>query len=126
MKTNNCIKNLLKMICVLQRNSKVIESTKNDCTRRFLGPNINNICYNTRVITLYNKQGELFSVLYDDNGSTETSSTFRVIDVNNDSCTLLILKNEDDEYISTNQTLILNISCICAVKCNGDVIVNNL
>lgn len=126
MKTNSCIKNLLKLICVLQNNSEDIHTCNTGCTRPFLGPDVNAICYNTRVITLYNKQGDLFTTTYSDNGSINTSSNFRVLDVNDDCCTLLILSSDDGEYVSTRQSIIVNLNCICAVKCKGDFVVNNL
>lgn len=126
MKTNSCIKNLLKVICVLQDNSEDIHMFNTSCTRPFLGPDINAVCYNTRVITLYNKQGDLFTATYDNDGDPQTSFTFRIISVDDDCCTLLILNNTNGEYISTNQTIVVNLNCICAVKCNGDVVVNNL
>ena len=126
MKTNNCIKNLLKMICILQKNSEDIVTNDISCTKVFLGPNINNLCYNTRVITLYGKNGELLNISYNDNSLLSTSSTFRVIEVKDDSCTLLILRNNEGSYVSTGQTFTLNIGCICAVKCIGVVVINNL
>ena len=61
MKVNNCIKNLLKFICVLQQNSTELTFSSTNCTKPFLGPSIQGVCYNTRVITLYNKLGELFT-----------------------------------------------------------------
>ena len=53
MKSNKCIRNLLKLINLLQNNSINNCSMNDGCTKPFLGPSINNICYNTRVITLY-------------------------------------------------------------------------
>ena len=53
MTTNRCIKNLLKLICLLQDNSKDECFCDEGCTRPFLGPTINCICYNTRVATVY-------------------------------------------------------------------------
>ena len=126
METNNCIKNLLKFICVLQDNSENMFCLEDCCTKPYLGPTAINICYNTRVITLYNKQGNLFTAPYVTDGVINTSSTFRVVKVDDDCCTLLILENDGTNYISTRQTIVVKISCICAVKCEGDVIVNNL
>lgn len=126
MKSNRCIKNLLKLICVLQNNSEDIHTFNIGCNKPFLGPDVNAVCYNTRVITLYNKQGDLFTTAYNNNGVSDTSSTFRVVNVDDECCTLLILNNIDGEYFSTNQSIVVNLNCICAVKCNGDFVVNNL
>ena len=126
METNQCIKNLLKLICVLQNNSQNMACLDEGCTKPFLGPTITNSCYNTRVITLYNKQGTLFATSYIDNGDIKNSSNFRVQKVEDDCCTLLILNNVDGEFVSTRQTITVRLSCICAVKCIEDVFVNNV
>lgn len=126
MKTNNCIKNLLKLICVLQNNSRNMICLDEGCTKPFLGPSITSECYNTRVITLYNKQGNLFTANYLDNGVINNSSTFRVQNVSDDCCTLLILSNQDGEFVSTKQTITVKLSCICAIKCLEDAAVYNL
>ena len=127
MRTNSCIKNLLKFICLLQRNSLNTCALDGGCTRPFLGPIINNTCYNTRVITLYKRNGEIFEATYtDQNGNLNTSSLFRVNDVHHDCCTLLILNENNGEYISTGEYVTINIGCICAIKCLEDVVVENL
>lgn len=127
METNQCIKNLLKLICVLQNNSQNMTCLDEGCTKPFLGPTITNSCYNTRVITLYNKQGTLFTTNFvNTDGDIDSSSIFRVQRVEDDCCTLLILNNVDGEFVSTRQTITVRLSCICAVKCIEDVFVNNL
>ena len=127
MRTNSCIKNLLKFICLLQRNSQNTCALDGGCTRPFLGPIVNNICYNTRVITLYKRNGEIFEATYtDQDGNLNTSSLFRVSDVHHDCCTLLILNENNGEYISTGEYVTVNIGCICAIKCLEDVVVENL
>ena len=122
MKVNSCIRNLLKLILVLQNNSMDISCGSNDCSKPFLGPSLSIDCYNTRVITLYKKNGEIFSSTYGDS----SSSYFRIQSVSDDCVTLLILENTSDGYISTGEFITINISCICAVKCIEDVVVNNL
>lgn len=121
MKTNRCIKNLLLFINILQKNSVNRGCLDDCCNRPYLGPVISNDCYNTRVITLYNCQGSLFSVDYLFNNELVTSSTFRIQDIHDDCCTLLILNNENGTYSSTGQFVTIDISCIGAVKCLGDV-----
>ena len=44
MTTNRCIKNLLKLIALLQDNSKDDCCFEEGCTKPFLGPTINCIC----------------------------------------------------------------------------------
>ena len=74
MKNNNCIKNLLRLILLLQRNSVSSNCLESGCSRAYLGPSFNFICYNTRVITLYRKDGisqeELSENLHIDKGTT--------------------------------------------------------
>ena len=127
MQTNNCIKNLLKLIHVLQDNSKNLSCLDEGCLKPFLGPSLVDTCYDTRVITLYTKNGELFTAnYYDDNNVVNMSFLFRIQKVDDDCCTLLILVNDGDEYISTRQTITVKISCICAIKCIEDTVVTNL
>lgn len=127
MALNRCIKNLLKLICLLQDNSNNNCPTNDGCTKPFLGPTANCICYNTRVVTLYNKRGTLFTASYlDDSGNIQTSSLFRVEKVDGDCTTLLILSEEDNNYLSTNKYITVNIGCICAIKCIEDVVVSNI
>ena len=119
---NRCIKNLLRLICLLQENSENI-CQNNDCTRPFLGPGLNNICYNTRVITLYNKNGELFTAAYIDNTTEQTSSFFKVVSINDNTATLLILSENDGIFSSTNNYITINICCICAIRCITDTLI---
>ncbi len=125
MSTNSCIRNLLKFISLLQKNSLGTNKLYSNCTKPFLGPSINN-CYNTRVITLYKKNGKLLEVPYQDNNTSNTSSLFRINDVKDNCCNLLILTKQKDKYISTGNCITLNINCICAIKCLEDVVIDNL
>lgn len=127
MRNNNCIRNLLKLLCLLQDNSLNKCSLDDGCIKPFLGPTINNICYNTRVLTLYKKDGTIFSTNYTNtNNELISSNYFRVNSINDDCATLLILENNDGIYSSTKQFITINLRCICAVKCINDVVVDNL
>lgn len=101
MKNNNCLINLLKYILLLQNNS--IHSCN---------------AYNTRIITLYNKQGDVIT--------TNDSPYYRVNKIKDNCVELLVLSLNDDVYSSTGQYITVNIKCICAVKCIEDVNVNNI
>lgn len=128
MNGNRCIRNLLKLICLLQDNSTNNFPMDDGCIKPFLGPRINRICYNTRVLTLYKKNGKMFKTSYFDScdNITKTSGYFRVCNIKDDCCTLLILTTEEDKFISTNQFITVNLKCICAIKCLGDVAIDNL
>ena len=92
MTTNRCIKNLLKLIALLQDNSLDECCVEEGCTKPFLGPTINCICYNTRIITLYNKKGTILSANYMDNSNVvQTSTLFRVHKVDDNCVTLRVL-----------------------------------
>ena len=117
MSTKYCLKNLLKFIDVLQSNSSNLLFENFGCSKNFLGPSFSCYCYNTRVITLYTKDGTILSSQYDEANSSEY---FRICKVNDDCCTLLVLKRNEDSYISTNQYITVNLKCIFAVKCVAD------
>lgn len=121
MRSNHCIKNLLKLICLLQENSVNKHYLEDGCAKPYLGPTIDQICYNTRVITLYTKNGTLLSSNYDNNGSVGTSTFFRVEKVLDDCATLRVLVKDNDNYVSTNSFITVNLGCICAIKCIVDV-----
>ncbi len=129
MSSNNCIGNLLKLICLLQKNSTDSCLLDSGCSKPFLGSNMNCLCYNTRVIQLYRCNGTLMESTYEDNTNTNLSSNlYRVMSVNNNCCTLLILNydNANDSYNSTRQYITVDLNCIGAVRCIRDVTVNNL
>ena len=127
MTTNRCIKNLLRLINLLQENSQNKCRSNDGCLKPYLGPTSEAICYNTRVITLYTKNGTLFTAPYFNNDNLEVnSSLFRVEKVNDDCVTLLILREENGTYLSTNNFITVNLNCVCAIKCIVDTVVENL
>ena len=126
MKNNHCIRNLLKLICLLQENSINTGCLEDGCSKPYLGPNINNACYNTRIITLYNKNGTLLNSNYENNGEIKNSSFFRVEKVFDDAIVLRILDKNNNNYIATNNFITVNLKCICAIKCIKDVVIENL
>lgn len=120
--TNRCIKNLLKLICLLQDNSNIDCLDIDNCTRPFFGQANNYIYYNTRVISLYTKQGELFTATYIDNNNVEqTSSIFKVISVDSDTAKFLILSDTNGNITSTNNFITIKLSCIGAIRCLRDI-----
>ena len=121
--TNQCIKNLLKLICLLQDNSNIDCLDIDDCTRPFLGQSNNYIYYNTRVISIYTKKGDLFTVTYMNNNIEQTSSIFKVISVNNDTAKVLILNDSNDSITTTNSYITIKLSCIGAIRCLQDIVI---
>lgn len=119
--TNRCIKNLLKLICLLQDNSKIDCLDIDNCTRPFFGQANNYIYYNTRVISLYTKKGNLFTAEYMNNNTEQTSSIFKVISVDDNTAKLLILNDTNNTIISTNNYITIKLSCIGAIRCLQDI-----
>ncbi len=129
MSSNNCIGNLLKLICLLQDNSTDSCCLDSGCTKPFLCNNTGCICYNTIVIQLYRCNGSIMESAYvDENNTNLSSNLYRVMSVNNNCCNLLILNydSSNDNYSSTRQYITVNLDCIGAVRCIRDVTVNIL
>lgn len=122
-----CIAKILKVIEILQKNASC-DSCEDGCDKPFLGPTLNCICYNTRPITLYTRNGELFTANYPSNGSISTSNVFRVEKVNDCCAKLRILAfNEPTQtYIATNNFITVNLKCMCVVACLDDLALDNI
>lgn len=118
-----CIAKILRVIDVLQKES-VCEDLPDGCDRPFLGPNNGLTVYNTRPITLYSKDGSLFTVNYYVNNALTTSSVFRVENVNGCCATLRILEPSNGTYISTNEFVTVNLECFCIIRCLADISLN--
>lgn len=122
MKNNDhcCLAKILKVIDILQKECSP-ECYKEGCDRPFLG-NGEYLIYNTRPITLYNRDGSLFTASYYVNNVLTTSSVFRVEDVNECCARCRILQPETDSntYTATNQFITLNLECFCILSCLND------
>lgn len=74
------------------------------------------MAYNTIPITLYNCNGILNVLTY--STGTETSHLFRVECVRGDRfATLRVLINSNDEIICSDQTVTIDLDCICGIEC---------
>lgn len=62
MRGNNCILNLLKVINLLQKNSSSNCPIDISCSKPYLGPSPTMLCFNTRPISLYKRDGTVFEV----------------------------------------------------------------
>ena len=132
MENNNCLAKILNIINIIQNNAEKIECQDNSCTKPFLGPDTNILCFNTRPITLYRCDNSLVTLNYsNDNNEELTTSVFRVENVSNDSVDVLLLEETTDDdgnisYINTNTYATINLKCICAIRCLNDAIVDNV
>lgn len=113
MKNNNCILNLLKVIDLLQRNSSNHCIMEEGCNRPFLGPSINNCkCYNTRPISLYTKDGKVFTF--------SNTSFFRVEKIDGNCISLQALNKVNNTYTATGEFVTVFANCFCVVRCFPD------
>lgn len=129
---NCCLGKLLKVIDILQRNASSSECFDESCTRPYLGSAPNIICFNTRPVSFYTKDGTLFTANYTLDGTTNSSSVFRVEGVDNCCVKCRILRRNPDtsdvnrNFLATNEFITINLNCICVVTCLNDIIIDNL
>lgn len=123
MNNDNCLANILKVINVLQNNAERNDcDLNNSCTRPFLGDFPSIVCFNTRLVTFYRCDNSLVTLPFTFNGTTGTTTIFRVEGVTCNSVTVrLILDNGDGTYTNTNNFATINLDCICAIRCVGDI-----
>ena len=131
-KDSCCLEKLLKVIDILQKNTNGNDCFDESCTRPYLGSSPNIICFNTRPVTFYTKNGSLFTTTYTLNNTTNESSVFRVESVNNACVKCRILRPNPDtsdgtrKHLSTNEFITINLNCICVISCLEDIIIDNL
>lgn len=108
----NCIADIINKIIHLQRNS-FRKCCQEGCDRPFLGPDSLE-CYNTRPVSFYNcTTGDIWTV--------ENSTIFRVESLDGCCCTCRVLRFYDGTYQSTNDFFTINLKCVSAIKCYGDI-----
>ena len=127
-----CLGKLLKVINILQRNASGNDCFDESCTRPYLGSSPNIICFNTRPVTFYTRNGNIFTTTYTLNNVTNTSSTFRVESVDDCCVKCRILRPNPDTtdttraFLATNEFITINLDCICVISCLDDIIIDNL
>ena len=123
------ISETLNFILTLQKNSCCSDGTcPEGCTRPFLGPSTDTICYNTRPITLFTCcTGTNWTFPYEINGTTGTSTVFRIENVEGNCATfrVLIPTTIDDEtsYTLSNSYFTIDLDCVLALQCLPDTYV---
>lgn len=127
----NCLAKILNVIKVLQNNSLKTECQDNTCTRPFLGLNTEFVCFNTRPVVLYRCDNSPVTLNYTNDLGSQTTTVFRVESVSDDSVGVLLLEESTDSdgnvtYLNTNTYATINLDCVCAIRCLGDTIVNNV
>ena len=118
---SSCISDVLKRILLLQKQESDCDNYTG-CDKPFLGPIIQNACYNTRPILLYNCcTGNTWS--FDvtlDNGTIISSNVLRLESMDGCCCTCRVLNFTDGVYTSTNTFFTINLDCVSAIKCYAD------
>ena len=121
-----CLAKILKVIDIIQKESGFLDIDEG-CDRPFLVNTSGAFFYNTRPITLYNRDGSLFKVTYYVNNVATTSSVFRVEEVDDCCAKLRILSTvvSDDVtvYASTGEYVTINLNCFCVLQCLDDTYV---
>lgn len=121
-----CIAKILKVIDIIQKESKCIEVNEG-CDKPFLGNTSGSFVYNTRPITLYNRDGSLFTVNYYVDNVLTTSSIFRVEDIDGCCAKLRILSatvvDGVTTYQDTGEFVTINTDCFCVLQCLDDTFI---
>lgn len=134
-KDNNCVCSVLNTINDIQRNS-CSKDFLDTCDRGFLGQ----VCctnFNTRPVILYLCDGERFSAFYRNDTVASETVIFRVESIKNCCAKLRCLKlvssdpqvapifeniyNPAVSIESTNNFVILDANCCCAIQCLSDM-----
>ena len=122
-KNGMCLSELLEKILLLQQTES---RTRGGCDRPILG-NIPTLLANTRPINLYCCcTNRIWSMDYNFNGETGTSSVFRVESVNENTATLRILIPTEAGYTATDNFFTIDLDFISCIKCLNDSLVTNL
>ena len=125
---NHCLDKVLKVIVLLQERAEEKEEKYEGCDKPFLGTRIPNICFNTRPVMLFMRNGEKLTTR-DEHGQ---ESIFRVEKVHEHCAEVQVLrrnnraKDEHHRFIATREFISVNLDCICAIKCLDDAIVENI
>lgn len=123
----------LELILMLQQKGEDCDINEG-CSKPFLGPTPSGICLNTRPISLYSCcSNTLWTMPYTLNGTTGTSSVFRIENLDDNCATFRVLAPNPDTqeavtfpYVSTNDFFTINLSCVGVLKCLGDTYVSGV
>ena len=132
---NNCIKDILCVILVLQQNA-CGDSCLDSCDRPMLGGGPNCLICNTRPVMLYTCCGNgvawSMPVTKDDTGActdTTCSNVFKVEKVEGNCATFRVLQENPDTtstypYVGTNSIFTMNLGCVCSIRCLSDTYID--
>ena len=120
------IRETLDFILTLQKKASCSDACQEGCTRPFLGPNTTLTCYNTRPISLFTCcTGTNWTFPYDTDTGEETSTVFRIENVEGNCATFRVLiPNESGGYSFSNSFFTIDLSCVLALRCLPDIYAN--
>lgn len=125
----DCLRDILKVILKLQCREER-EAEIGGCEKPFLGPCPTVSCFNTRPVNFYSCcSGQLWTLPFTLNGTTGTSSVFRVENLDECCCTCRILAPNPDTsqtnipFVATESFFTINLNCVGALKCLQDTFV---
>lgn len=135
----NCIAEILNVILVLQQNA-CPENCLDSCDRPVLGGGPNCLICNTRPITLYTCSccntplsmpvAKDCVADCDDNTmhSRKCSNVFRIEKLDGNCATFRVLQDNPEKtslnpFVATNSFFIMDLSCVCAIRCLSDTFV---
>lgn len=127
----SCIHELLKKICLLQKQEFLQDEFKG-CDKPFLGPTPTRDCFNTRPVQLFNcNTGNLWDfpigerIHHENAEDVKCNSTiFRIESIDDNCATFRILeRTSHHHYRDTDEFFTINMRCIGAVKCLPDAFV---
>jgi len=128
---SSCIGDVLQTILNLQTSGSP-GCTDDTCTRPFLGPSPELICFNTRPISLYTCcNNTTLEFPYTLDTTTGTSSVFRIENLDDCCATCRVLApnpdtTSDQPYVATNSFVTINLNCIGAITCLQDLYLSNV
>ena len=95
---NSCLADILETILMLQQRGKECDED-NSCTRPFLGPSNNIICFNTRLISFYSCcDNTLWTMPFTLGDTSGTSTVFRIESLDDIAKFNYRLHPNNDEY----------------------------
>lgn len=124
----DCVCDVVKFIDELQSACVDFICTSN-CLNPMLGMPSSGMKANTRVFSLYSKDGTLFEAQFlDDNCQRQFSEFFRVESVDDCCAVLRVLTLNDGslgmcKFDKTDQCIIVDLNCFCAIACVEDVFI---
>ena len=127
----NCIKDILKVILLLQQSVCQNDSCLETCDRGFLVQSCATFC-NTRPVVTYtcsSASTPLAMPISRDPAETVTSTVFRLEKLDDCCATFRVLAPNTDTtsifpFVCTNSFFTINLDCVCIIRCLEDTFVD--